>query len=306
MSGRVEELSRQAGPDRGALPSWRGGRRPRACLGVETFGRAWRPIHVENIPGAGGDIGIGRAAAAAADGSTILLAAPDFLTAPLFKAKASYDPISSFAPVTLAATSPGMISVNPSVRAASMNELFALLKANPGKFSYATPGHGTLPHLEGERMLRLARGLDIVHVPFQGFGTAVTSTIAGHTPILFGGGPSILASHVKDGRLRALVISASRRSLDLPDVPTKEEAGVPEWGGGFWGGVLVPAGTPKDIVSLLHGEIVRIMQQPDVKDRLTALGFEPVGSPPDEFATWLKTEYAKWSEVVRKASLKIE
>jgi tripartite-type tricarboxylate transporter receptor subunit TctC len=263
-------------------------------------------FYVENLPGASGDIGAGRAATAPADGSTILLIAPDFLTAPLLKAKASYDPIASFAPVTLAATSPGMISVNPSLPATSMDELFALLKANPGKFSYATPGHGTLPHLEGERMLRLARGLDVIHVPFQGLGPAITSTIAGHTTISFGGGPSILAPHVREGTLRALVISASRRSPDLPDVPTKEEAGVPEWGGGFWGGVMVPAATPKHIVALLHQEIARIMRQPDVKERLVALGFEPVGSPPDEFAAWLKSEYAKWGEVVRKANLKVE
>jgi tripartite-type tricarboxylate transporter receptor subunit TctC len=184
--------------------------------------------------------------------------------------------------------------------------LFALLKATPGKYSYATPGHGTLPHLEGEQMFRLSRGLDVIHVPFQGFGPAITSTIAGHTSILTGGSSSILAPQIKDGKLRALMISASRRSPDLPDVPTKDEAGVPEWGGGFWSGVMVPAATPKEIVTRLHREITRIMLQPDVQERLRALGFEPVGSAPDEFAAWLKAEYAKWREVVRKANLTIE
>jgi tripartite-type tricarboxylate transporter receptor subunit TctC len=263
-------------------------------------------FYVENYPGASAELGTARAAAAAADGSTILFTSPDFITVPAMKAKASYDPITSFTPVTLAATAPGLISVNSSLRATNMTELFALLKANPGKYSYATPGHGTIPHLEGVRMFKLARDLDVVHVPFQGFGPAVTSTIAGHTSILAGGATSIIAPQVKDGRLRALMISSTRRFPGLPDVPTKEEAGVPEWGGGFWGGVLVPAGTPSEIVVVLHRKIVRIMERPDVKERLAALGYEPVGSSPDEFSAWLKTEYAKWSEVVWKANLKIE
>jgi tripartite-type tricarboxylate transporter receptor subunit TctC len=261
-------------------------------------------FYVENLPGAGGEIGAARAALAPADGNTILLTAPDFVATPLFKARAAYDPIKSFAPVTLVVTSPGMISVNPSLGVKSMRELFALLQANPGKYSYATPGYGTLPHLEGE--LRLSRGLDVVHVPFQGLGPAIASTIAGHTQILFGGSPSILAPQFREGTLRALVISGSQRSPDLADVPTKDEADVTEWGGGFWSGAFVPAGTSKDLIGLLHRQIVRIMQQPDMRARLAALDFEPVGSPPEEFAVWLKHEYAKWGAVVREGKLKSE
>jgi tripartite-type tricarboxylate transporter receptor subunit TctC len=143
-------------------------------------------------------------------------------------------------------------------------------------------------------------------VPFQGFAPAITSTIGGHTAIVLGGAPSVIAPHVKEGTLRALAITGSRRSPELPDVPTQDEAGVPDWNSGFWGGVMVPAGTSKDIVSLLHQQIARIMLQPDVKERLGALGFEPVGSTPDEFAAWLKSEYAKWGQVVRQANLKVE
>jgi len=263
-------------------------------------------FYVENVPGAGGEIGTGRAAAAPADGSTILFIAPDFLTVPLLKTKAPYDPIASFDPVTMVATSPGVISVNPSLRVTNMNELFSLLKANPGKYSYATPGYGTLPHLANEQMLRLSRGLEVIHVPFQGIGPAITSTIAGHTAILAGGAPSVIAPHVKEGTLRALAITGSQRSVALPTVPTQEEAGVPDWNAGFWGGVMVPAGTPKDIVGLLHQQIGRIMRQADVRERLGTLGFQPIGSPPDEFAAWLKSEYAKWDEVIRKANLKVE
>jgi tripartite-type tricarboxylate transporter receptor subunit TctC len=263
-------------------------------------------FYVENLPGAGGEIGAARAAAAAADGSTILFTAPDFLTIPLVKTKASYDPIAGFTPVTIAVTSPGIISVNPSLGVTSMRELLALLKANPGKYAYATPGFGTLPHLEGEWMLRLSRGLDVVHVPFQGVGPAIVSTIAGQTHILLGGSPSILASQVKEGTLRALVISAAQRSPELPDVPTKDEAGIPEWGGGFWSGVFVPKGTPGKLIALLHRQIAQIMQQPDMKGRLAALDFEPVASPPDEFAAWLGQEYTKWGAVVRDRNLKID
>jgi tripartite-type tricarboxylate transporter receptor subunit TctC len=263
-------------------------------------------FYVENLPGAGGDIGTARAAAAPADGTTILFTPPDFLTSPALKAKAPYDPIASFAPVTLVATSPGVISVHSSLGVSSLQELFALLKGNPGKYSYATPGYGTLPHLAAERLLRLARGLDVIHVPFQGFGPAITSTVAGHTTILTGGAPSLIAPHVSAGTLRALAVTSNRRSPELPDVPTKEEAGASDWDAGFWGGVLVPAGTPRNIIDVLHSQIVQIMMQPEVKDRLRMLDFEPIGSPPDEFAAWLKSEYAKWGHVVRQANLKIE
>jgi len=263
-------------------------------------------FYVENLPGAAGDIGTGKAAAAPTDGSTILFTSPDFLTVPLLKAKTSYDPMGSFVPVTLAATAPGLISVNASLPARSMSELFQLLKVNPGKYSYATPGFGSLPHLEGERQLRMLRGLNVVHVPFQGFGPAITSTIAGHTPILWGGSIAIIAPHVQEGKLRTLMISSSRRSPKLPDAPTKEEAGLPDYSSGFWGGVMVPAATPKEIVTFLHQQIVRVMLQPDVKQRLDALGFDPVGSTPDEFAAWLKHEYAKYGEVVRQANFIFE
>src|SRR5262245_32559548 len=158
-------------------------------------------FYVENIPGAGGELGTARAASAPADGSTVLFAAPDFLTVPALKAKTTFDPMTSFTAVTLAATAPSLISVNAALPATSMKELFALLRAHPGKYSYATPGHGTLAHLVGEQIFRLSRSLDVVHVPFQGFGPAITSTIVGHTSIMTGGGISILAPHFKEGKL---------------------------------------------------------------------------------------------------------
>jgi tripartite-type tricarboxylate transporter receptor subunit TctC len=262
-------------------------------------------FHVENLPGAGGDIGTRAAAVAPADGQTILFISPDFVVRPLVKSNVPYNPITSFAPVTLVATSPSVISVNSSVPAKSLNELFALLKANPSKYSFATPGYGTAPHLEGERLFKQSYGLDVLHVPFQGFGPAITSTIGGHTSIL--GAPiPLVAPYIKDGTLRGLAIASKKRSSMLPDVPTLEEAGVSNGEAGFAGGVLVPAGTPKDIVDLLHREIAQIVSLPDVSKNLVTLGFEPVANRPEEFAAWIKAEFMKWGVVVRAANIKVD
>jgi tripartite-type tricarboxylate transporter receptor subunit TctC len=262
-------------------------------------------FYVENLAGAGGDIGTGAVAAATADGQTVLFISPDFIVRPLIKSKMPYDPITSFAPVTLVATSPAMISVHSSVPAKNMKELLALLKSNPGKYTLATPGYGTLPHLEGERLYKLSYGLDVLHVPFQGFAPAVTSTVAGHTLIL--GAPiPLVAPHIKDGTLRAIAIASNKRSATLPDVPTLDEAGVPDQEGGFAGGILVPVGTPKDIVNVLHRQIVRIVSLPDVKEHLATIGFDPVANTPEEFAAWIKAESAKWAKVVRATNIKIE
>jgi tripartite-type tricarboxylate transporter receptor subunit TctC len=262
-------------------------------------------FYVQNLAGAGGDIGTGAVAAAAADGQTILFISPDFIVGPLIKSKVPYDPSTSFAPVTLVATSPSMISIHASVPAKNMKELLALIKSNPGKYTFATPGYGTMPHLIGERLYKLSYGLDVLHVPFQGYGPAVTSTVAGHTSIV--GAPiPLVAPHIKDGTLRAMAIASNKRSATLPDVPTTEEAGVPdqEAGGSF--GIVVPAGTPKDIVDLLHRQIVKIVSLPDVREHLATLGFDPVANTPEEFAAWIKAESAKWGKVVRATNIKIE
>jgi tripartite-type tricarboxylate transporter receptor subunit TctC len=262
-------------------------------------------FYVENLAGASGDIGAGAAAAAPADGQTALFISPDFIVRPLIKSKMPYDPIASFAPVTVVATSPAMISVHSSVPAKNMKELLALLKSNPGKYTLATPGYGTLPHLEGERLYKLSFGLEVLHVPFQGFAPAVTSTIAGHTSIL--GAPiPLVAPYIKDGTLRAIAIASHKRSPALPDVPTLDEAGVPDQEGGFSGGILVPAGTPKDVIDVLHRQVVKIVSLPDVKEHLATLGFDPVANTPEEFAAWIRAESLKWGKVVRATNIKIE
>jgi tripartite-type tricarboxylate transporter receptor subunit TctC len=262
-------------------------------------------FYVENIPAGGGIVGMGTAASAAADGYTILAANQDLVVHSVVKAKVPYDPLTSFAPISLLASAPEVIVVHPSVAAKDMKELVTLLKANPGKYSYASPGHGTSPHVACERLFKVTNDLDVVHVPFPGGGQAVQSTIAGHTAILHITLP-LIAQHIKDGTLRALAIASTKRSPLFPDVPTLAEAGMPNHDVAFWVGMLVPADTPKVRIGALHYQITRILAMGDVKERFASIGFEPIGSTPDLFAAYLKAESAEWERVVRDAKIKIE
>jgi tripartite-type tricarboxylate transporter receptor subunit TctC len=262
-------------------------------------------FYVENHAGASGTIGTAAVAAAPADGRTILFATPDFLLQPIVKAKPPYDAVKNFAPVALVASAAEMIAVNPSVPAKNLQELVALVKANPGKHQYATPGVGSPPHLEGEWIYKITYGLDVVHVPFQGAAPAVTSTIAGHTSIIHMTTPA-LTPHVKDGKLRPIAVTSSKRSSALPDVPTLAESGLPGIEAEFIMLVVAPTATPKHVIELLNGQIVRILKLPDVKERLATLGFDPVGSTPDELAAKIKSETDKWSKVVRQTNIKID
>jgi len=259
---------------------------------------------VENLPGAGGEIGTAAVARAAADGRTIALVNPDFVIGQIVKANVSFDPFKSFTPVINVAVAPEMFSVHPSVPATNMGELLGLLKAHPGKYSYATPGYGTSPHLYSEWLFKLTYGLDVLHVPFQGALPAVQSTLAGQTQIL----PIVVtavAPLIRDGKLRGLAVAAHRRSPAVPDVPTLEEEGIKGHEVGFWTGVVAPAGTPTTIIDLLHDRIAEIMAQPDVKDRLATIGFEPATGRSQEFAAFLKAESDQWKKVVSDAQIRI-
>ena len=259
---------------------------------------------VENLPGAGGTVGTAAVARAPADGRTIAIVVPDFVIAPLVKANVPFDAFKSFTPVIDIATAPEMFSVNPSVPATNMKELLALLRANPGKYSFATPGYGTSPHLYAEWLFRLTYGLDVLSVPLQGALPAVQSTVAGQTQIV----PvtvTAVAPFIKDGRLRGLAIAAHKRSPAVPDVPTLEEQSIKGHEVGFWTGALVPAGTPAAIVALLHDRIAEIMAQPDVKDRLATIGFEPATGTSEEFSTFLKAQSAQWNMIVNDAHIHI-
>jgi tripartite-type tricarboxylate transporter receptor subunit TctC len=262
-------------------------------------------FYVENLGGAGGTIGTGAAARAPADGHTLLIVNQDFVVQPLVKSKVPYDPFRSFVPVATIAAAPETISVHPSVPASSMKELMSLIKANPGKYTYASPGYGTSPHIACERLFKLTHGADVVQVPFQGGGPAVLSTLAGQTEILHITLP-LVAEHVKAGKLRALAVADKQRSPSLPDVPTLEEAGIPNHEVGYWTGILVPIGTPAEAIRFLSRQVAQLLSLPDVKDRLATLGFAALVRTTDEFALHINTESAEWARVVRDAKIKID
>jgi len=253
-----------------------------------------KQFYVDNIPGGSGNIGTGQAARSAPDGYTILVVFSSYVVNPTLFDKIPYDPNKDFDPVILPVTSTTVLVVNPSVPAKTVKDLVALIKANPGKYSFASAGAGTQSHLAGEQF-RLSLGLDLVHVPFNGGAPSVASVVAGHTPIGF-----------KDGKLRALAVTGKTRSQTLLDVETMAEAGYPDIEGDSWVGVLVPAGTPKDIITLLNREIVTIISQPDMKERLVTLGYDPVAGTPEEFAQRIKVEIGTWGKVIRAANIRAE
>jgi len=259
---------------------------------------------VENLTGASGVVGTGTAANSPGDGHTILFVTNDFAVAPTVSSKVPYDAVKSFAPVTIAAASPQVVVVHPSFPAKNMQELIALAKASPGKYNYASLGIG-FGQLSSERLFRLGLGLDVVRVPFPGAAPIITSTLAGHTPMAFLGLPPA-APHIKEGTLRALAVTSTKRSPVFPNVPTMAESGVPDQESELIIGVLVPAATPKPIVDQLQRQIARIVALPDVKERLDALGFAPVASTPDAYAAQIKADIETWSKVVREANIKVE
>jgi tripartite-type tricarboxylate transporter receptor subunit TctC len=266
--------------------------------------RLGKQFYVENITGAGGNIGTGQAARTAPDGYTVLITVNSYVINPNLYAKVPYDALKDFEAVSLVAIFQSAMLVNPSVPANSVNELVALIKANPGKYSFASPGFGTPSHLLGEQF-RVAAGLDLVHVPYGGSGQVITSVAAGNTPIGFAA-LSAAVPLITDGKLRSLAVMSRRRSQAVPDLPTIAEAGYPELDGDAWVGVLVPSRTPKDVVTLLHQEIVEIIALPEIRGRLLAIGLEPVGDSPEEFAAQMKVEMEKWAKVIRAANIKAE
>ena len=263
-----------------------------------------KQFYVVNQPGAGGNTATGMAATSPGDGYTLLVVSTGFVVNPSLFAKVPYDPVKDFAPITMVAVSPNVVTVHPSVPAKTIKELIEIIKANPGKYSFAAPGAGSTPHLSGE-IFRFTFGLDLPTVQFTGAGPSIQSTVGGHTPVAFSALPPA-APQVKEGLLRALAVTAEKRSAVLPDVPTMAEAGVAGQEAYTLTGILAPAATPKEIIALLHGEIVKIVAMPEVSKRLDDLGFEIVANTPDEFAARIKTEMAKWAKVIHDAKLKVE
>ena len=258
-------------------------------------------VVVDNRVGAGGNIGSDMGAKAPPDGYTLTMATAALPISASVYAKLPFDPVKDFATVTLMTVTPLVLIVHPALPVRNVKELVALARSRPGQLNFASSGMGTSHHLSGE-MLRTVTGVNIVHVPYKGSQAAHIDLMSGQVAMMF---DNILPVRpmVQAGKLKALAVTTPQRSPALPDVPTIAEAGLPNFEAVAWFGMLAPAGTPRDIVTKLNGEIVRVLKLPDVNERLSGMGAIVVGSTPDEFATWMRNEVAKWAKVVKAAGV---
>src|SRR5438067_2918628 len=264
-----------------------------------------QPMVIDNRPGAGGSVGAELAAKAPPDGYTLFLAGVgSHAVNPNLHAKLGYDPVKDFAPITLLASAPSVLVVNPAVPARTIAEFTAYARANPGKLNYASNGNGSAAQLAAAMYEYLA-GVKMVHVPYKGIAPAMTDLMSGEVQLMFG---TIVAlvPHIQAGKLRALAVTSRKRSALLPDLPTLTESGLPDYEAGPWYGVMAPAGTPGEIVERLHGAIARALKQPDVAKRLAAEGAIVIASTPAEFGAHIKAELARVGNVVRAAGIRIE
>jgi len=264
-----------------------------------------QPVIIENKPGAGGGVGAEFTAKAPPDGYTIMggTISTHAINASLYKSL-PYDPIKDFAPITLIARVPNMLVVNPDVPAKNVAELIALMKANPGKYTFASSGNGTSQHLSGELFKAMA-GVEMQHIPYKGSPPALQDVVAGQVTMTF---DNITTAWplAKGGKLRALAVTTAKRASIAPDVPTLAESGLTGYEVGSWQGVFAPAGTPPEIVKRLNAEIVKIINQPDVKEKLVSLGAEPVANTSEEFGALVKAEVTKWADVVKKSGAQVD
>jgi tripartite-type tricarboxylate transporter receptor subunit TctC len=270
----------------------------------EKMMEAWKQqVVIDNRGGAGGNIAAEIAAKSPADGYTIIIVGLSHAANLSLYSRLAYHPVKDFAPVTQVVSIHTFLVVHPSLPAKTVKELVSLAKANPGAINYASGGNGSSPHMAMELFKGLAK-VDLVHVPYKGT-QSVIGLLRGEAAVLFENLISV-GAHVKSGKMRVLAVGASKRSTAMPEVPTIAEAGVPGYDMVLWFGVLAPAGTPRPVVAKLHGEIAGILKQPDVNQRLTGLGAEPVGSSPEEFDAFIKREIGKWAKVVKDAGLKVD
>jgi tripartite-type tricarboxylate transporter receptor subunit TctC len=274
-------------------------------IGEKLTGALGQPVIIENKPGAGGGVGADFTAKSPPDGYTIMggTISTHAINASLYKTL-PYDPVKDFVPITMIARVPNMLVINPEIPAKNVAELITLLKANPGKYSFASSGNGTSQHLSGELFKSMA-GVDMQHIPYKGSPPALQDVVAGQVAMTF---DNITTAWplAKGGKLRALAVTTAKRSAIAPDIPTLSESGLAGYEVGSWQGVFAPAGTPPAIVARLNTEIVKIINLPEVKEKLIALGAEPVGNSSDEFGATVKTEIVKWADVVKKSGAKVD
>ena len=270
----------------------------------QKLSEAWgQPVIVDNRAGANGNIAAEQVAKAPADGYTMLMGnvGPNAISPSLYT-NLAYD-VASFAPVTLTTAVPIVLLVNPSLPVNNVKELIAYAKANPNKLNFASAGNGSSNHLTGELFKSIA-GIDIVHVPYKGDGLALTDVMGGQVSMMFTTVVSAMP-HIKSGKLRALAVASAKRIVAMPNLPTVAESGVPGFDSSSWGGILFPAGTPKEIISKMHDAVITILAMPDVKARLNSLGAEVIGNTPEEFGSYIKSETAKWGKVIKTSGASV-
>lgn len=262
-------------------------------------------VVVENRPGANGVIGAEAVAKAPADGYTMLIwGGSGIAVHPAMLPKLPYDPVRDFAPVAMLATYPSVLIANPSFPTGSVKELIAAAKAAPGKLTYGSPGTGNVNHLVGESFRSIA-GVDLVHVPYKGAALVINDVVAGHIPIGFVLLPGALPQ-IRAGKLKALAVTAEQRVNALPNVPTMAEAGVPGLDLSDWGGILVPAGTPSEVIARLNQEISKVVNAPEVRQRWIEQGLEPKTATPGELAGVIKSDVEKWNRIIKQTGVRAE
>ena len=274
-------------------------------IGAKLYESWGQPVIVDAKPGAGGNIGTDFVAKSPADGYTILMGAsgPLAINVSLFS-KLPYDPVKDLATVILTASVPLILVTHPSLPAKNVKEFIALMKARPGQFNYASAGPGSPQHLTAE-MFKFMAKVDMTHIPYKGSGPAIVDLVGGQIPFAFESMIPVLP-HVKAGKLRALAVTSAKPSPVLPEIPTVAESGVPGFESIAWYGVVAPAGTPRDIIAKLNTEMARILNLPDIKQRLIEMGSPPVAGTPDQFGALIKSEIVKWGKVVKQAHVSLE
>jgi tripartite-type tricarboxylate transporter receptor subunit TctC len=273
---------------------------------AEKFTEAWgKPVVVENVTGAGGNIATERAAKAAPDGYTLVMGGnASLIFSPSMYEKLAYDPIKDFAPISLVFIAANVLVVHPDLPVKSLPEFIAYARANPGKITYGHAGAGTSQHLAAE-LLKSMTGIDIRPVAYRGTTALLPDLLAGRIPMSFGNIVNV-APLAKEGKLRAFAVTSLKRSAVMPDLPTMAESGYPGFEAVPWFGLMAPAGTPPAVIEKLHRETVKVLSQPDVKRKLNELGLDVIGGTPAEFAATIEREIPQWAKVIKGAGIKLE
>jgi tripartite-type tricarboxylate transporter receptor subunit TctC len=267
-------------------------------------GALGQQVYVEDLPGAGGNLGVQTGKRAAPDGYTILAVSTGFIINPSMYAKIGYDPVKDFTPISLVAASPNVVVVHPSLPAKNLKELIDLVRAHPGQYSYAQPSTGSTPHLAAE-LMKQTYGLDLTMVPFNGAAPAINSTLGNHTPIAFTALPPAIGA-IQQGGLRGVAILAKARIATLPNLPTNGEEGVGGLDSDTLTGIVAPAGTPAPVIAKWHTAIAQMVADPAMQQKLATLGFVPVGNTPAEFSARIKSEAARWDKVIKAAGIRMD